>query len=48
MMVKDVTKVHKCHWGGWGILECVCGCARFHTGFLVLGGKGWGGEVKIN
>ena len=32
--------------GDWGMLECVCGCARFHTGFLVLGGKG--GEVKIN
>ena len=24
MMVKDVTKFHKCHLGGWGMLECVC------------------------
>ena len=30
MMVKDVTKVHKCHLGGQGMLECVC--AGFHQG----------------
>ena len=28
MMVKDLTKFHKCHLGGGGrgILECVCVC----------------------
>ena len=24
MMVKDVTKFHKSHQGGRGVLECVC------------------------
>ena len=24
MMVKDVTKFHKCHLGGRGMLECLC------------------------
>ena len=31
MVVKDVTKFHKCHLGGRGMLECVC--AGFQTGF---------------
>ena len=26
MMVKDVTKFHKRHLGGRGMLECVCVC----------------------
>ena len=26
MMVKDVTKFHKHHLVGWGMLECVCVC----------------------
>ena len=30
MMVKDVTKFHKCHLGGQVLLEW---CAGFHTGF---------------
>ena len=39
MMVKDVTKFHKRHLGGRGILECVCCvCVRRYTEFLVLGG----------
>ena len=34
MMVTDVSKFHKRHLGGWGMLECVCVCVcRFHTGF---------------
>ena len=33
MMVKDVTKFHKQHLGGRGMLECMCVCAGFHTGF---------------
>ena len=32
MMVKAVTMFHKCIWGP-GMLECVCVCVRFHTGF---------------
>ena len=27
MIVKDVTKFHKRHLGGRGMLECVCACA---------------------
>ena len=26
MMIIDVTKFHKCHLGGRGMLECVCVC----------------------
>ena len=26
MMVEDVTKFHKCHLRGQGMLECVCVC----------------------
>ena len=37
MMVKDVTKFHKCHLGDQDMLEyvcvCVCVCAGFHSGF---------------
>ena len=39
MMVKDVTKFHKCRLGGRGMLEyvcmcmCMCVCAGFNTGF---------------
>ena len=33
MMVKDVTKFHKCHLGVQGMLEYVCVCGGFHTGF---------------
>ena len=28
MMVKDVTKFHKRHLGGWGMIECVCVCVQ--------------------
>ena len=31
MMVTDVTKFHKCHLMGRGMLECVCVCAGFYT-----------------
>ena len=33
IMVKHVTNFHKYHLGSWGMLECVCVCAEFHTGF---------------
>ena len=51
MMVKDVTKFHKHHLGGRGMLECVC--AGIYTTFRVLergenfqvsGERGGGGE----
>ena len=33
MMVKYVTKFHKHHLGGRGMLKCVCVCAGFRIGF---------------
>ena len=27
MMGKDVTKFHKCHLGGWSMVECVSVCS---------------------
>ena len=44
MMVIDVTKFHKRHLGGRGMLGCVCG--GFHIGFCVLGGRGWNSKVR--
>ena len=32
-MVKDETKFHRCHLGSRGMLECLCVCAGFHTGY---------------
>ena len=32
-MVRDVTKFHKRDLGGRGVLEYVCVCVGFHTGF---------------
>ena len=39
MMVKDVTKFHKCHLGGRDMLECVYVC-RVSYRILSLGGGG--------
>ena len=38
-MVKDVTKFHKRHLGGRGMLECVCRILHRSLHF----GRGWGG-----
>ena len=45
MMVKDATKLHKCHLGVQGMLECVC--AGFHTGFSFWKGVGGGENSKV-
>ena len=39
MMVKDVTKFHKCHLGDGGMLECACGY-RVSNRILSLGRGG--------
>ena len=48
MMVKEVTKFHKCHLEGWDMLECVCVCVcRVSYRTLSLGGGGGGGTLKF-
>ena len=40
MMVTDVTKFHKCHLGGWGLLECVCVRVSYRILSFGMGGRG--------
>ena len=46
MMVKGVTKFHKCYLGGWGMLKCVC-VQGFMLDFEFLEGGGGGGKSKV-
>ena len=43
-MVKDVTKFHKRHPGGWGMLECVCVCRVSYR----ISSFGWGEELQTS
>ena len=44
MVVKDVTKFHKCHLGGQGMFECMC---VFRVSYRILSfGKGGNSKVQ--
>ena len=45
MMVKDVTKFHKCHLGGWGMLECVYVCKVSYR--ILSFGRGGHSKVRL-